>query len=99
MNIRGELILVAALALFGCGTGGAAQEGTGGTKTVSGITEIDIGVADDNQQLKIMKDIVEPLWKNENVKGWTYWGYISGSTWRSNTGLMSSSGTKRPALT
>jgi endo-1,4-beta-xylanase len=63
------------------------------------ITEIDVGVADDNQQMKILKDIVEPLWKNDNVKGWTYWGYISGATWRSNTGLMSSSGTKRAALT
>jgi endo-1,4-beta-xylanase len=63
------------------------------------ITEMDIGVADDSQQLSIMKSIVEPLWANDNVKGFTYWGYITGMTWRSNTGLMSSSGTKRPALT
>jgi endo-1,4-beta-xylanase len=63
------------------------------------ITEMDIGVADDTQQAQIMKDIVTPLWANANVKGFTYWGYIVGNTWRANTGLMTSSGTKRPALT
>jgi endo-1,4-beta-xylanase len=63
------------------------------------ITEMDIGVADDTQQAQIMKDIVTPLWANDNVKGFTYWGYIVGNTWRANTGLMTSSGTKRPALT
>lgn len=63
------------------------------------ITEMDIGVADDSQQSKIMQDIVKPLWENDNVKGFTYWGYITGATWRANTGLMSSSGAKRPALT
>ncbi|HEX7508808.1 MAG TPA: endo-1,4-beta-xylanase [Polyangia bacterium] len=63
------------------------------------ITEMDIGVADDTQQAQIMKDIVTPLWANANVKGMTYWGYIVGNTWRANTGLMTSSGTKRPALT
>ena len=46
-----------------------------------------------------IKDIVTPLWANANVKGFTYWGYIVGNTWRANTGLMTSSGTKRPALT
>jgi endo-1,4-beta-xylanase len=63
------------------------------------ITEMDIGVADDNQQASIMKDVVTSLWNKSNVKGFTYWGYIVGTTWRSNTGLMTSSGTKRPALT
>jgi endo-1,4-beta-xylanase len=33
------------------------------------------------------------------VKGFTYWGYIVGTTWRANTGLMTSSGTKRAAMT
>ena len=63
------------------------------------ITEMDIGVADDTKQAQIMKDIVTPLWANDQVKGFTYWGYIVGNTWRANTGLMTSSGTKRPALT
>jgi endo-1,4-beta-xylanase len=63
------------------------------------ITEMDIGLADDSQQLAIMKDLVTDWWANENVKGLTYWGYIVGATWRSNTGLMTSSGSKRSALT
>ena len=63
------------------------------------ITEMDIGIADDNKQLTTMQGIVTPMWSNANVKGITYWGYIVGSTWRANTGLMTSSGTKRPALT
>ncbi len=60
---------------------------------------MDIGVADDNQQATIMKDVVTPLWSNDSVKGFTYWGYIVGRTWRSNTGLMTDGGTKRAALT
>jgi endo-1,4-beta-xylanase len=63
------------------------------------ITEMDIGVADDTSQANTMRDVVTALWKLDQVKGMTYWGYIVGSTWRSNTGLMTSSGTKRPALT
>jgi endo-1,4-beta-xylanase len=63
------------------------------------ITEMDIGLADDSQQLAIMKDLVTDWWGNENIKGVTYWGYIVGATWRSNTGLMTSSGSKRTALT
>jgi len=46
-----------------------------------------------------IKDVVTTLWANDKVKGITYWGYITGRTWRSNTGLMSDSGTKRAALT
>jgi len=63
------------------------------------ITEMDLGIADDTQQATTMKDLVTEFWTNENIKGVTYWGYIVGATWRSNTGLMSSSGTKRAALT
>jgi len=63
------------------------------------ITEMDIGKADDAQQLQILKDLMTPWWTDANVKGFTYWGYVTGATWRANTGLMSSSGTKRAALT
>jgi len=34
-----------------------------------------------------------------NVKGITLWGYIVGSTWRPNTGLMQTNNTMRPAMT
>ena len=63
------------------------------------ITEMDVGEADDNTQMTKIKDVVTPLWANDQVKGITYWGYIVGRTWRSNTGLMTDSGTKRAALT
>jgi endo-1,4-beta-xylanase len=63
------------------------------------LTELDVGEADDNTQMTKIKDVVTPLWANDKVKGFTYWGYIVGRTWRSNTGLMTDSGTKRAALT
>ena len=63
------------------------------------VTEMDVGEADDNTQMTKIKDVVTPLWANDQVKGITYWGYIVGRTWRSNTGLMTDSGTKRAALT
>jgi endo-1,4-beta-xylanase len=63
------------------------------------VTEMDIGIADDNQQATRMKEFVTWAWENPKIMGLTYWGYIVGRTWRSNTGLMTDSGTKRPALT
>ena len=32
------------------------------------------------------------------VKGVTVWGYIVGATWETNTGIMKSDGTMRPAM-
>lgn len=63
------------------------------------ITEMDIGVADDNQQKTIMQDQITMYWNNDNVKGITLWGYVVGATWRANTGLQQPSGTMRPAMT
>jgi len=63
------------------------------------ITEMDIGIADDNQQAQRMREFVTWAWENPDVDGMTYWGYIVGATWRSNTGLMTDSGSKRAALT
>jgi endo-1,4-beta-xylanase len=63
------------------------------------ITEMDIGISDDNQQLQKMKDFVTWAWENDKINGVTYWGYIVGATWRDGTGLMTDSGSKRPALT
>jgi endo-1,4-beta-xylanase len=39
------------------------------------------------------------FWNDPNVKGITLWGYIVGQTWQTNTGLMTSTGTMRPAMT
>jgi endo-1,4-beta-xylanase len=63
------------------------------------ISEYDIDIADDNQQKNVMQSQFTMFWNDENVKGITLWGYINGMTWKANTGLVSSSGTPRPALT
>jgi endo-1,4-beta-xylanase len=62
------------------------------------VSEYDINVADDNQQRSIMESQFTMFWNNENVAGITIWGYVSGSTWLANTGLMSSDGQQRPAM-
>jgi endo-1,4-beta-xylanase len=63
------------------------------------ITEYDIGQSNDDTQKKIMQEQITMFWNHPKIAGITYWGYIVGSTWRNGTGLKSSSGTDRPALT
>jgi endo-1,4-beta-xylanase len=63
------------------------------------VSEYDIDLADDNQQQQVMQSQLTMFWNDDNVKGITLWGYIVGSTWRTNTGLVTTSGTKRPAMT
>jgi endo-1,4-beta-xylanase len=63
------------------------------------ITQYDLNIADDNQQLAVMKDHVTMFWSNANVKGITYFGYIYGATWQTNTYLVQTSGATRPAMT
>jgi endo-1,4-beta-xylanase len=63
------------------------------------ITEFDIGLADDEKQRAQYADYFPMFWDNPNVKGVTVYGYITGKTWRDNTGIMSSDGTMRPAMT
>jgi endo-1,4-beta-xylanase len=38
------------------------------------------------------------FWNHPEVPGITLWGYVSGATWKQNTGLMSPTGDERPAL-
>jgi len=63
------------------------------------ISEYDLNISDDNRQRDVMQSQFTMFWNDANVKGITVWGYIVGSTWQTNTGLMSSSGTMRPAMT
>lgn len=63
------------------------------------ITEYDIGESNDSRQEQIMKEQFTMFWNHPKIVGITYWGYIVGNTWRNGTGLKTSSGTERPALT
>jgi endo-1,4-beta-xylanase len=62
------------------------------------ITEYDIDLADDNQQLNVMQSQFTMFYAHPKVRGITLWGYVSGATWLPNSGLMSSSGQMRPAM-
>jgi endo-1,4-beta-xylanase len=63
------------------------------------ITEYDINLASDSDQATVMQSQFTMFYEHKGIKGITLWGYIVGSTWQANTGLMSDTGTKRPAMT
>jgi len=63
------------------------------------ITQYDIAQSNDSLQLKVMVEQFPMFWNHPRVAGITYWGYVSGQTWRSGSGLISSAGVERPALT
>jgi len=62
------------------------------------ISEYDINVADDEEQRRLYEDHVTMFWSHPDVKGITVWGYVLGATWMTNTGIMKSDGTMRPAM-
>jgi endo-1,4-beta-xylanase len=62
------------------------------------ITEYDIDIADDNQQLDRFKQHIPFFMQTEWIHGVTLWGWIHGSTWVPNSGLIKN-GTPRPAMT
>jgi endo-1,4-beta-xylanase len=62
------------------------------------ISEFDLNIADDTQQKNQMQSLFTMFWNDKNVKGVTYWGYIQGQTWETNTWLLSSGGTERSAM-
>ncbi|HEX2730443.1 MAG TPA: endo-1,4-beta-xylanase [Polyangiaceae bacterium] len=63
------------------------------------ITEYDLDLLDDATQAKVLKEQFTMLWNDPRVAGITFWGYISGTTWRTNTGMISPAGAPRPSLT
>jgi endo-1,4-beta-xylanase len=62
------------------------------------ITEYDLDLANDAEQQKVMEAQFTLFWNDDRIKGITLWGYVVGSTWRPNTGLMTSDGKQRPAM-
>lgn len=63
------------------------------------ITEFDIPDGNDASQKTTMEAKFKVFWNHPKVMGVTYWGYIVGQTWKSGTGLLTSAGVERPALT
>ncbi len=62
------------------------------------ITELDINEANDATQKTELQSLMTMFEADANVKAITLWGYIVGQTWEANTGLMTASGTMRPAM-
>jgi len=64
------------------------------------ISELDItGGGTDAGQLAKYQELFPVMWNHPSVKGITTWGYIVGSTWHDGTGLVTSNGSERPAMT
>jgi endo-1,4-beta-xylanase len=65
------------------------------------ITEMDMSTKDDSAQLTLYKQYFPLFWESPNVKGITIWGWVVGQTWSMapDSGLVTTSGTKRPAFT
>lgn len=63
------------------------------------ITEFDINLGDDDEQASAMRSYFTMFWNNQDIKGITLWGYVVGATWMDNTGLITSDGQMRPAMT
>ena len=64
------------------------------------VSELDIvGPGGDSGQLAKYQDVFPGFWEHSAVKGITLWGYIVGQTWRDGTGLVTTGGVERPAMT
>ena len=63
------------------------------------VSEYDIGEADDNRQKNDYANQIPFMWETPWVAGITIWGYINGSTWAANTGIIEKDGRKRAAMT
>ena len=69
-----------------------------GLKMPMYITELDIDIADDQQQQKQYEKIFPVMWEADYCAGVTIWGYIHGATWVDNSGIIKN-GKDRPAMT
>jgi endo-1,4-beta-xylanase len=62
------------------------------------ITEFDLNIQDNTDPMNKYKELFPMFWQHPSVKGVTLWGYIQGRTWVTNSYLVNSDGTARPAL-
>ncbi len=63
------------------------------------VTELDITGNTEQQQRDRYADIFPVFWEHDNVKGITLWGYVEGTTWIDNTGILNADGSERAAMT
>ena len=65
------------------------------------VTELDISgnpAGDEDSQYLMYREKFPVLWEHESVAGVTLWGYVSGATWKTGTGIVESDGTERKAM-
>ena len=62
------------------------------------ISEFDLNFADDARQANVMRDLFTVFWNHPSVAGVTHWGFRQGATWETNSWLVHTDGTPRPAL-
>ena len=63
------------------------------------ITEFELAIADDAEQLRRYQEVFGTLWEHPAVQGVTLWGYERGKLWRDDGWLYEdSTGRERPAL-
>jgi hypothetical protein len=65
------------------------------------VTELDMKgkTVSEAGQLTSYKNAFPVYWNHPAVAGITLWGYVEGSTWATNTGILNSNGTIRSAMT
>lgn len=63
------------------------------------ISEFDVNIANDQDQLEKYKQLFPIWWEHPAVKGVTLWGYQQNQIWRTNAYLLRSDGSERPAMT
>lgn len=62
------------------------------------ISEYDVDVADDAEQLDIYQRQFPLFYNHPQVVGITLWGYVEGQTWKEHTFLQKVNGARRPAF-
>ena len=62
------------------------------------VTELDINIANDDQQKAQYQKVLPNMWELPYCAGVTLWGYVLGATWVDNSGLYRD-GAERPAMT
>lgn len=63
------------------------------------VSELELEISDDEQQLELYKNLFPVLWEHEAVAGVTLWGYRAGAMWKPNAYLVDWFDEPRPTMT